>query len=174
MVTLAISHPKASPLQITEKQSRVLAWTLLCAHRPVSWLCRLLAVHVGNRVVGLPTWEPHKDWVRRRSLRSQSWPQIDICWSPGWGLLPPHAPWLVTVIHPSVHLTKTYQANACQHKLLTWELRGKPHKCEKSELVLKGLNVKVCGPEERLLFFFPFVIKDIDGTTGKICIRSIN
>lgn len=49
------------------------------------------------------------------------------------------------------------QANARQHTLRIWELRGKPHKCKKSELVLKGLNVKVCGPQEKL--FFPFCHK---------------
>lgn len=63
-----------------------------------------------------------------------------------------------------VHLTKTYwgpavcQANASQHTPLTRELRGKPHTCKKAELVLKGLNGKACGPQERLFLFVCFLL----------------
>ena len=45
------------------------------------------------------------------------------------------------------------QACASQFTLVTWVLRRKPNKGEESGLVLKGLNVKMCGPQEMHFFF---------------------
>lgn len=146
---------------IKQRQCDTLAWTtgMLANFGDCPWcICE-------KGGVLLPSWAPRG--LHREAISDRSALQAQSCWGPvPWlcparGLLPPSSPWLVTIIDPFVQLTTTYggltmrRANTSQGILLAWVPGRKPNKCEKIGFVLKGFDVKACGPQERLLLLLP-------------------